>query len=1264
MKMNKNMRVGLYVVLLSFFMLFYQLEIAIAQDWETNKSELYQFKMETLSEVYLQFETGPVSNKNLISLSVLCASPKLKYTKKEKRKIEEIIHSFPDTIMQKDTLSFYIQHILRLSYNEYVKKNYKEALKFINHFTNIIYKKDTCGFLNFSYSAITGAFGARDRLERKARIKRSPRKSWIDINPKQKWKNNYQTFIVDVIDDIPQDLYDTKLILAALYDEKNRSFLEITKPLFKAIEDNDVELVKHIFKYWNLPHECINKDITFCSLCALSMKFNANDCYDFLLNKVTIKEQEKTRVKCINISKALTIEEIKAFIINYLSESHFYKPSTKTTIENMLNTTLPSSIVDFMIQSSSEQEWLINHDISHNKATIETSSRIMLFLNVLYGQYNYKEICEKCILYEQYISIDDLSSFYNIWALSESYLGRYKNAILFYKKAIKHSSNKDEKNTIFMNLGFTYCELGNYKAAIQYLTLQHHKYNDDYTNFLLNDYLGYIYSFSNKKLSLNYYEFAEKYLDETTLYNEKKVRHFVNKSRVVSSMYKKRLCLERALCYINNGYSADSISLGAIYTEFGTYYNSIFQYSKADDYFKLAFKCYNKLFAFDKRKALLELNYANNLICLQKYDLAIAHLINLRNIKQQILSTSHIEYFYVTQILLKALILSKQDYKQIHQEYERLISLFPNERNTLKDIDVISLYHISKGETIKAIEVISKVLYNIYTIESINLLKRVVPIISGLPTKQREVYLSKVIEHVKKSVALTSIQLSTNERFEFSSLLDEMLDYIICNIQNETQYANLAFRFSLFTKGVLFHVSHNIKNLLTKDKETIDKSENILYLREQLNNAIANRDSILIIHMQSKIEQNERELTNESILPERLIDKLDISQSDILKCIGKNGLAVDFVQYTENDSVKYGAFIFSNRQNPTFIQICDEYEIRRYIDPRTNTINKQFYIEKKENKGYAYNLIWGKLVSYFECYDNIYFSTDGALNLLAIEYLCDSNDKQICDKYKLHRVFHLADIKKTTNIGDNIIVIGVSDHNSPIKGVQERERGKWSDLPGVNRELFTIKNKFAKNKRGAKTLFILNDDANEEFVKTLNKSSITTLHIATHGFYKDKKTLLLAAADSTHIDYNVARRTLFANKETLSGLILRRGNKTWQSPKLSNANDDILTSDEIENLTFPNLKLTVLSACETGLGEVNSEGVWGLQRAFRIAGSESLICSLCRINDKWTAKFMDIFYEYASQGYSIYESFHKARKYLFDNKKRDSRIWASMILIE
>ena len=94
------------------------------------------------------------------------------------------------------------------------------------------------------------------------------------------------------------------------------------------------------------------------------------------------------------------------------------------------------------------------------------------------------------------------------------------------------------------------------------------------------------------------------------------------------------------------------------------------------------------------------------------------------------------------------------------------------------------------------------------------------------------------------------------------------------------------------------------------------------------------------------------------------------------------------------------------------------------------------------------------------------------------------------------------------------------------------------------------------------------------------------------------------------------------------------------------------------------MKLTVLSACETGLGNVDSEGVWGLQRAFRIAGTESLICSLCKIDDFWTRVFMENFYTNIKAGQNIYDAFHSAQKVLFDNKLGNPQIWSSLILIE
>ena len=128
--------------------------------------------------------------------------------------------------------------------------------------------------------------------------------------------------------------------------------------------------------------------------------------------------------------------------------------------------------------------------------------------------------------------------------------------------------------------------------------------------------------------------------------------------------------------------------------------------------------------------------------------------------------------------------------------------------------------------------------------------------------------------------------------------------------------------------------------------------------------------------------------------------------------------------------------------------------------------------------------------------------------------------------------------------------------------------------------------------------------------------------------------------------------------------MLRGGNISWRSPYILEEHDDILTADEIELMQFPELNLTVLSACESGLGQIDSEGVWGLQRAFRIAGTKSLICALSKVDDYWTAQFMDAFYEMAADGNSIYDSFQAAQKWLRRELPDNPEIWSSFILIE
>ncbi|HRG34594.1 MAG TPA: CHAT domain-containing protein, partial [Saprospiraceae bacterium] len=133
-----------------------------------------------------------------------------------------------------------------------------------------------------------------------------------------------------------------------------------------------------------------------------------------------------------------------------------------------------------------------------------------------------------------------------------------------------------------------------------------------------------------------------------------------------------------------------------------------------------------------------------------------------------------------------------------------------------------------------------------------------------------------------------------------------------------------------------------------------------------------------------------------------------------------------------------------------------------------------------------------------------------------------------------------------------------------------------------------------------------------------------------------------------------------------SGLIMAGGNAAWQGKQtLEGREDGVLTAYEISQMNLSNTELVVLSACETGLGDIQgNEGVYGLQRAFKIAGAKYLIMSLWQVPDKQTSLLMTTFYKkWLEDKMSIPDAFHAAQKQLRDGGL-EPYYWAGFVLVE
>ena len=393
--------------------------------------------------------------------------------------------------------------------------------------------------------------------------------------------------------------------------------------------------------------------------------------------------------------------------------------------------------------------------------------------------------------------------------------------------------------------------------------------------------------------------------------------------------------------------------------------------------------------------------------------------------------------------------------------------------------------------------------------------------------------------------------------------------------------------------------------------------------------------------------------------------------------LSKNDLAIEFFQYELEDweqGLQYGALLLKNGwKTPKFVHLCSEEELDRAINKTNNLYSAD---------GLLYQLIWGPIDKELKGVKNVYFSPQGALHTINLSALLDSRGEPIYRRYNMYRVSSTQSIGNLSNTSvTRSFVYGgliydvddetmIQEHRKYSYASDDFEIGhEWeSDLSSTRRGWAYLPNTELEIDEITKLLMASGIEVNkysgtsgtEESFKSISGTAPGIIHLATHGFY-----LQYSYADSTAIAQNhVKERAAVTNALIRSGLILSNGGRAWKGDKIpEGVEDGILQSDEISNINLAGTSLLVLSACETALGDISSDGVYGLQRAFKMAGVGTIIMSLWEVDDRATSLFMSYFYEAWTSGKNKHDAFVVAQDRL-RQEYNDPYYWAAFIMLD
>lgn len=500
--------------------------------------------------------------------------------------------------------------------------------------------------------------------------------------------------------------------------------------------------------------------------------------------------------------------------------------------------------------------------------------------------------------------------------------------------------------------------------------------------------------------------------------------------------------------------------------------------------------------------------------------------------------------------------------------------------------------------------------------------------------------------------------------------------------------AGEAYNNELFVKGLLLSSAEHVKRSILDSGDTLlIRQWNTLYTKKQQIDILSEQDpqSDYLEELRREAEAIEKRLTAESAVLRESHAQWNIGWDDVRRQLSKRQVALEFMVVPLNDdSTMYCALLLRHKsRQPELIPLFEEQEVQALI--RTSTGNLTNYTYSVEGNGLQLTqLIWGKLLPRIKEGETIVFAPSGLLHQLAIEALPYDATRTIADVFNMVRVSSTRELAMPHAAASHTRAalyggIAYQMSGEQLQAAHERyadlsltasralgsdtlDRGSISYLPGTRTEVENIRQMLSDNLPDVQLK--TDTQANEESFKALSGTHPHIIHIATHGFYWSDST---ARQSRYFAQRSVTSTGAGIDPLNRCGLLFAGAETAWRGHRSElpeGVQDGILTAKEISLMNLSEAKLVVLSACETGKGEVTGEGVFGLQRAFKQAGVESIIMSLWPVNDEATQLLMTAFYRnWIILAQTRREAFRNAQKTVREQYE-EPVYWAGFILLD